>query len=120
MKKLTDIKGSATLDAFVDIMGEDNITSKGNLKGMATDEKELEKNIDEVYTFWQTRGFPYYSTDETWRKEKMSKLRAVDCKNLLTKDGVIKPLNPITSTLCFIASDKILSQETITPRSIIS
>jgi len=91
MKKLTDIKGSATLDAFVDIMGEDNITSKGNLKGMVTDEKELEKNIDEVYTFWQTRGFPYYSTDETWRKEKMSKLRAVDCKNLLTKDGVIKP-----------------------------
>jgi len=91
MKKLTDIKGSATLDAFVDIIGEDNITSKGNLKGMATDEKELEKNIDEVYTFWQTRGFPYYSTDETWRKEKMSKLRAVDCKNLLTKDGVIKP-----------------------------
>ena len=32
MKKLTDVKGSATLDAFVDIQGEENITSKGNLK----------------------------------------------------------------------------------------
>jgi hypothetical protein len=91
MKKLTDVKGSATLGAFVDIQGEENITSKGNLKGVVTDEAELEKNIQEVYDFWQTKGFPYYSTDETWRKQKMSKLRAVDCKNLLTQDNVIKP-----------------------------
>ena len=91
MKKLTDVKGSATLDAFVDIQGEENITSKGNLKGMVTDEKELEENINSIYDFWQTKGFPLYSTDETWRKQKMSKLRAVDCKNLLTQDKVIKP-----------------------------
>ena len=57
MKKLTDIKGSASLDAFVDIQGEDLITSKGNLKGEKVDETELEKNIDEVYTFWQTKVF---------------------------------------------------------------
>ena len=91
MKKLTDTKGSASLAAFVDIQGEDLITSKGNLKGEKVDETELEKNIDEVYTFWQTKGFPYYSTDKTWRQEKMAKLRLVDCKNLLTKDKVIKP-----------------------------
>ena len=91
MKKLTDIKGSASLAAFVDIQGEDLITSKGNLKGEKVDETELEKNINEVYTFWQTKGFPYYNTDKTWRQEKMAKLRAVDCKNLLTKDKVIKP-----------------------------
>ena len=91
MKKLTDVKGSATLGAFVDIQGEDNITSKGNLKGMVTDEKELEENINNIYDFWQVRGFPYYSTDETWRKQKLEKLRAVDCKNLLTQDKVIKP-----------------------------
>ena len=54
MKKLTDIKGSASLAAFVDIQGEDLITSKGNLKGEKVDETELEKNINEVYTFWQT------------------------------------------------------------------
>ena len=47
MKKLTDIKGSASLAAFVDIQGEDLITSKGNLKGEKVDETELEKNIDE-------------------------------------------------------------------------
>ena len=91
MKKLTDKKGAASLDAFVDIQGEENITSKGNLKGVVTDEAELEKNIQEVYDFWQTKGFPYYNTDETWRQEKMAKLRAVDCKHLLTKDGIIKP-----------------------------
>ena len=43
MKKLTDIKGSASLAAFVDIQGEDLITSKGNLKGEKVDETELEK-----------------------------------------------------------------------------
>ena len=43
MKKLTDTKGSATLEAFVDIQGEENITSKGNLKGVVTDEVELER-----------------------------------------------------------------------------
>ena len=48
MKKLTDIKGSASLAAFVDIQGEDLITSKGNLKGEKVDETELEKNINEV------------------------------------------------------------------------
>tara|TARA_Y100001963_G_scaffold75739_1_gene105143 strand:+ start:4197 stop:5357 length:1161 start_codon:yes stop_codon:yes gene_type:complete len=96
MKKLTDVKGSATLMDImsaqgVEVKGEENITSKGNLKGMTTDEKELENNINEVYDFWQTRGFPYYSTDATWRKQKMSDLRKVDCKNLLTQDKVIKP-----------------------------
>ena len=91
MKKLTDTKGSASLGDFVEIQGEENITSKGNLKGVVTDEAELEKNIQEVYDFWQEEGFPYYSVDETWRREKMKKLWAVDCKNLLTKDGIIKP-----------------------------
>ena len=46
MKKLTDTKGSASLGDFVEIQGEENITSKGNLKGVVTDEAELEKNID--------------------------------------------------------------------------
>ena len=59
MKKLTDVKGSATLMDImsaqgVEVKGEENITSKGNLKGMTTDEKELENNINEVYDFWQT------------------------------------------------------------------
>lgn len=91
MKKLTDTKGSASLEAFVDIQGEENITSKGNLKGVVTDEAELERNIDEVYEYWQTRGFPYYSVDEQWRKEKFAKLSGVNCKDLLTQDKVIKP-----------------------------
>ena len=91
MKKLTDTKGSASLGDFVEIQGEENITSKGNLKGVVTDEAELEKNIQEVYDFWQMEGFPYYNIDKTWRQEKMKKLWAVDCKNLLTKDGIIKP-----------------------------
>ena len=96
MKKLTDVKGSASLEDImsaqgVEVKGEENITSKGNLKGVATDEVELEENINEVYKFWQERGFPYYNTDPTWRKEKMAKLQAVNCKDLLTKDNVIKP-----------------------------
>ena len=37
-----------------------------------------------------------------------------------SSDGVINPLKPIISTLCFFASCKILSAETITPKSIIS
>jgi hypothetical protein len=93
MKKLTDKKGAATLGNFVDIQGEENITSKGNLKGVVGDEQELEKNIQEIYDFWQVRGFPFYSTDETWRINMMNKLRQIGngCKNLLTKDGIIKP-----------------------------
>ena len=76
MKKLTDIKGTFNaLDKFVDIQGEDLITSKGNLKGEKVDETELEKNIDEVYTFWQTKGFTYYNTDKTWRQEKISNIK---------------------------------------------
>tara|TARA_B100000963_G_scaffold359840_1_gene388420 strand:- start:348 stop:1532 length:1185 start_codon:yes stop_codon:yes gene_type:complete len=96
MKKLTDVKGSASLEDImsaqgVEVKGEENITSKGNLKGFTEDETQLEENINEVYNFWQERGFPYYNTDPTWRKEKMAKLQAVNCKDLLTKDNVIKP-----------------------------
>ena len=51
MKKLTnrtDTKNA--LEAFgVEIMGEDLITSKGNLKGVVKDEEELQSNIDKVY-----------------------------------------------------------------------
>ena len=85
MKKLTNKTDTFNaLDKFgLEMQGEDLITSKGNLKGEKVDETELEKNIDEVYTFWQTKGFPYYNTDKTWRQEKMAKLRAVDCKNLV-------------------------------------
>ena len=55
MKKLTDVKGSATLMDImsaqgVEVKGEENITSKGNLKGMTTDEKELENNINKFMT----------------------------------------------------------------------
>ncbi len=94
MKKLTDVKGSATLmDALGSdgIQGEENITSKGNLKGFTEDETQLEDNINEVYKFWQERGFPYYSVDPTWREEKMADLKKVNCRKLLTEDGIIKP-----------------------------
>ena len=93
MKKLTNKTDTFNaLDKFgLEMQGEDLITSKGNLKGEAVDEEQLEKRINEVYEYWQTEGFPYYNTYKTWRQEKMAKLRAVDCKNLLTKDKVIKP-----------------------------
>ena len=51
MKKLTDKKGSASLEDIMSqqgakVLGEENITSKGNLKGVAKDEEELQSNID--------------------------------------------------------------------------
>lgn len=93
MKKLTNKTDTFNaLDKFgLEMQGEDLITSKGNLKGEAVDEEQLEKRINEVYEYWQEQGFPFYNTDPQWRKHKFLALKQVDCKNLLTKEGVIKP-----------------------------
>jgi len=93
MKKLTnrtDTKNA--LEAFgVEIMGEDLITSKGNLKGVVKDEEELQSNIDKVYEYWMKRGFPYYATDKQYRESQFKTLQSTDFKGLLTQDKVIKP-----------------------------
>ena len=91
MKKLTDKKGAATLGDFVDIQGEENITSKGNLKGVIENEEQLQSNIDEIYSYWQERGFPYYATDKQYRESQFKTLQSTDFKGLLTEDKVIKP-----------------------------
>jgi len=93
MKKLTnrtDTKNA--LEAFgVEIMGEDLITSKGNLKGVVKDEEELQSNIDKVYEYWMKRGFPYYATDKQYRESQFKTLQSTDFKGLLTQEKVIKP-----------------------------
>ena len=93
MKKLTnrtDTKNA--LEAFgVEIMGEDLITSKGNLKGVVKDEEELQSNIDKVYEYWKNRGFPYYATDKQYRESQFKTLQSTDFKGLLTQEKVIKP-----------------------------
>ncbi|SVA73055.1 uncharacterized protein METZ01_LOCUS125909, partial [marine metagenome] len=92
-KKLTnrtDTKNA--LEAFgVEIMGEDLITSKGNLKGVVKDEEELQSNIDKVYEYWKKRGFPYYATDKQYRESQFKTLQSTDFKGLLTQEKVIKP-----------------------------
>ena len=96
MKKLTnrtDTKNA--LEAFgVEATGEDLITSKGNKKGVSryTDEEELQSNIDMIYEYWMKRGFPYYAIDKQYREAQFNALPSYDdCKNLLTKEKVIKP-----------------------------
>ena len=93
MKKLTnktDTKNA--LEQFgVTILGEELITSKGNLKGVIQNEEQLESNIDEVYSYWQDRGFPYYATDKQYRESQFKTLQSTDFKGLLTQDKVIKP-----------------------------
>ena len=106
MKKLTNKTDTFNaLDKFgLEMQGEDLITSKGNLKGEAVDEEQLQKRIDEVYKYWQEQGFPYYNTDPQWRKHKFLTLKQVDCKNLLTKEGVIKPHQEGLSLACLICT----------------
>ena len=72
-------------------MGEDLITSKGNLKGVVKDEEELQSNIDKVYEYWMKRGFPYYATDKQYRESQFKTLQSTDFKGLLTQEKVIKP-----------------------------
>jgi len=93
MKKLTnrtDTKNA--LEQFgVTVLGEEHITSKGNLKGVIENEEQLQSNIDEVYSYWQARGFPYYATDKQYRESQFKTLQSTDFKGLLTQDKVIKP-----------------------------
>ena len=93
MKKLTnktDTKNA--LEQFgVTILGDEHITSKGNLKGFVKDEKELDNNIENIYNYWQRRGFPYYSIDKLDREKKFKELQSTDFQGLLTKEKVIKP-----------------------------
>ena len=93
MKKLTnrtDTKNA--LEQFgVTVLGEEHITSKGNLKGVIENEEQLQSNIDEVYSYWQDRGFPYYATDKQYRESQFKTLQSTDFKGLLTQDKVIKP-----------------------------
>jgi len=93
MKKLTnrtDTKNA--LEQFgVTVLGEEHITSKGNLKGVIENEEQLQSNIDEVYSYWQERGFPYYATDKQYRESQFKTLQSTDFKGLLTQDKVIKP-----------------------------
>ena len=93
MKKLTSKTDTMNaLEAFgVQSSGDEYITKKGNLKGVVNDEAELQANIDEIYEYWQERGFPYYSTDPIWRKQKFKELQNTNWKDLLTQDKVIKP-----------------------------
>jgi hypothetical protein len=93
VKKLTnktDTKNA--LEAFgVEIIGDDLITSKGNLKGAVQDEEELNFNIDMIYEYWKKRGFPYYATDKQYREAQFKTLQSTDFKGLLTQDKIIKP-----------------------------
>ena len=93
MKKLTNKTDTMNaLAAFgVETIGDENITKKGNLKGVVDNEEQLQNNIDSVYKYWQDRGFPYYSTDPLWRKQKFKELENTNWKGLLTQDKVIKP-----------------------------
>ena len=93
MKKLTSKTDTMNaLEAFgVQSSGDEYITKKGNLKGVVNDEAELQANIDEIYEYWQERGFPYYSTDPIWRQQKFKELQNTNWKDLLTQDKVIKP-----------------------------
>ena len=93
MKKLTnrtDTKNA--LEQFgVTVLGEEHITSKGNLKGVIENEEQLQSDIDEIYSYWQERGFPYYATDKSYRESQFKTLQSTDFKGLLTQDKVIKP-----------------------------
>jgi hypothetical protein len=93
VKKLTNKTDTMNaLAAFgVETIGDENITKKGNLKGVVDNEEQLQNNIDSVYKYWQDRGFPYYSTDPLWRKQKFRELENTNWKELLTQDKVIKP-----------------------------
>ena len=93
MKKLTnrtDTKNA--LEQFgVTVLGEEHITSKGNLKGVIENEEQLQSNIDEIYSYWQERGFPYYATDKLYRESQFKTLQSTDFEGLLTQDKVVKP-----------------------------
>jgi len=93
VKKLTNKTDTMNaLAAFgVETIGDENITKKGNLKGVVDNEEQLQNNIDSVYKYWQDRGFPYYSTDSIWRQQKFKELQNTNWKDLLTQDKVIKP-----------------------------
>ena len=93
MKKLTSKTDTMNaLEAFgVETIGDELITSKGNLKGVVQDEEELNSNIDMIYEYWKKRGFPYYATDKQYREAQFKTLQSTDFKGLLTQDKVIKP-----------------------------
>ena len=88
--KLLNKKSSVTLP--IEIVNEDKITSKGNLKNKVdVSGEQLEHNINQVYSYWSQRGFPYYPTDKSWRQEKFDTLMKTDYKSLISESGVIKP-----------------------------
>ena len=92
MKKLTNKSDTKdALEAFgLEVVGDEHITSKGNLKGVVRNEAELISNIDKVYEYWQQRGFPYYSTDEQYREEQFKALQSTNFKKLLTKNAIFR------------------------------
>ena len=93
--KLLNKKSSVTLP--IEIVNEDKITSKGNLKNKVDTSEgnlnplQLEQHINEVHSYWSQRGFPYYPTDKSWRQEKFKELMQTDYKSLISESGVIKP-----------------------------
>ena len=118
MKKLTNKSDTKdALEAFgLEVMGDEHITSKGNLKGVVRNENELTSNIDKVYEYWQQRGFPYYSTDEQYREEQKQKVTEeieqfmTESRNELAreKQKLYVEIKEYFSQLVVLATEKIL------------
>ena len=50
-----------------------NIRNKTNINVF-----EVDKQVNQVFKYWRKKGFPYYSTDRKFRKEKFEKVLRVN------------------------------------------
>jgi len=67
-------------------MNDTIFKNKSYWKNMTKD--ELDKYIDEIFIHYRDIGFPYYPTDEEYRRKEFEKLKNFDRSNII-KDGII-------------------------------
>ena len=73
-----------------------NIRNKTNINVF-----EVDKQVNQVFKYWRKKGFPYYSTDRKFRKEKFDKfLRVNDMNSLDFRTRLLKP-NAVGLSLCW-------------------
>ena len=78
------------------------LTSKGNLKSKTiTNQVLIDKRTHKIVKYWQKQGFPYYTTDKTYRQEKWDAfLKVDDAKSLDFKNRTFKS-NTAGLSLCW-------------------
>lgn len=73
---------------------------KSHWKSMS--DEQVDALVEEIFTYYRQKGFPYYPTDDAFRNKELTKLTRYDFTNLIDAKNVKQTMHGLSLAWSFM------------------